>query len=367
MTAGGVSVGINDPELAETARKAAERLVADGVPRALAAKTATLWGPDAESEAARRLGWVDLPVSSRALLPRLAELRDTVRSSGAERVVLAGMGGSSLAPEVIARTVGAELLVLDTTDPHQVHRVLSERLDRTVVVVSSKSGTTIETDSHRRIFEQAFRGAGRTDDLTSRFVVVTDPGTSLARYAREAGYPVVEADPNVGGRYSALSAFGLVPTALAGIDVEPLLDEAATVAPTLSAASDNPGLALGSVFGAGAVAGRDKIVLADNGSGMSGFGDWAEQLLAESTGKQGRGLLPVVVEGTGAPGFSGGDDEHLLALGESAGPATSVSGPLGAQFLVWEYATALAGRIIGINPFDQPNVQESKDNTNALL
>jgi len=368
VTAGGVSVTMRGPVIDE-AEAVLDRLVTDGVPASLMAKNAQLWGPAAVEEASRRLGWLDLPQTSRSLLPELAALAERVRGDGLDRVVLAGMGGSSLAPEVIARTAGAELTVLDTTDPQQVASVAADRLDRTVVVVSSKSGGTIETDSHRRVLEQAFRDAGITGaELASRFVVVTDPGSPLEKIAREAGYTVVLADPNVGGRYSALSAFGLVPSALAGVEVAALLDEAAALVPALHQPYDNPGLTLGAALGASALGGRDKLAIADQGSGIGGFGDWAEQLIAESTGKEGKGILPVVVEGPDAPGFAETEDTRRVLLG--ARPEDSglgVSGPLGAQFLAWEYATAVAGRVLGINPFDQPNVQESKDNTAALL
>lgn len=355
-------------DAAEETEAVLERLVSDGVPGALANKNAQLWGPDAVSEAAQRLGWLDLPVTSRNLVEPLVELAAEYRAEGLDHVVLCGMGGSSLAPEVICRTAGVELTVLDTTDPHQVGRVVADRLERTVVVVASKSGGTIETDSHRRIFEQAFRDAGITGDaLKRRFIVVTDPGSPLESSAREAGYHVVLADPDVGGRYSALTAFGLVPSALAGADVKQLLDEAAALSPALRQPYDNPGLSLGAALGAAAVSGRDKLLIADNGSGIPGFGDWAEQLIAESTGKEGKGILPVVVEGIEAPGFAAAPDVRGVVLGEFDGAALRVKGPLGGQFLLWEYATAIAGRIIGINPFDQPNVQESKDNTASLL
>jgi glucose-6-phosphate isomerase len=176
------------------------------------------------------------------------------------------------------------------------------------------------------------------------------------------------ADPNVGGRYSALSAFGLVPSALAGVDVAGLLDDAQALLPALGSDADNPGLTLGAVLGAAGKAGRDKVVIADFGSRHPGFGDWAEQLVAESTGKQGTGLLPVVVESVESPGFSEESDRHLVTLGQHLHiEGTTVSGSLGAQFMVWEYATAIAGRILGIDPFDQPNVQESKDNTGKIL
>lgn len=362
---------------AETVRAA---LVAEGVPAGIAAKDPTLWGPDAEEEARIRLGWVDTASRSRALLPQLAELRAEL--ADLDHVVLAGMGGSSLAPEVICRTFGHPLTVLDTTDPYQLRRALSDRLDRTVVVVSSKSGTTVETDSQRRAYWQTFRDAGYTEAETGRrFVVVTDPGSPLADTAEEMGAFVVLADPDVGGRYSALTAFGLVPAALAGVDVAALLDEAEALAPSLADGGDNPGLALGAALGAAAIGAgggprRDKVVLVEDGTGIVGIADWVEQLLAESTGKHGRGLLPVVVEDPAAAADATADTLTVsvggaLAAGAVPGggtaPDVAVNGPLGALFLAWEYATAVAGRVVGIDPFDQPNVTESKDNTKALL
>jgi len=365
----GVSVTWLSPAVREVAGPAAGKLAADGVAAALAAKDPGLWGPDAAAEAAIRLGWLDAPRTSVALLGSLAALASDVRERGLDHVVLCGMGGSSLAPEVISRTSKVPLTLLDTTDPHTVRRALSDRLDRTLVVVSSKSGSTIETDSHRRIYEQAFAGLGLPPgEIARRFVVVTDPGSPLEATAREAGYHVVLADPDVGGRYSALTAFGLVPTALAGADAARLLAEAEAVLPALASADGNPGLELGAALGAYALAGHDKVVIADCGSGLAGFGDWAEQLIAESTGKQGRGILPVVVGGPDAPGFSPGPDLHLAGLGTPPAPAdTSVTAPLGAAFCVWEYAVAVAGRLLGIDPFDQPNVAESKENTARLL
>jgi glucose-6-phosphate isomerase len=364
-----VTVNTRGVAVMDAEQQAAARLIADGVPAALMAKDPGLWGPDAAEEAATRLGWLTAPASSRSLLGSLSVLAGKVREDGLDHVVLAGMGGSSLAPEVIGRSAGVPLTVLDTADPHQVAAALADRLETTLVVVSSKSGSTVETDSHRRIYERAFAGLGLSpQDVARRFVVVTDLGSPLEKIANEAGYHVVLADPDVGGRYSALTAFGLVPTALAGVDVSRLLDEADSVASVLAGTSDNPGLALGAALGGYALAGHDKAVLADCGSGLAGFGDWAEQLVAESTGKDGRGILPVVVEGEDAPGFSPGPDVHLVALGDPARPVDSViSGPLGAQFLVWEYAVAVACRLLGVNPFDQPNVAESKDNTRQLL
>jgi hypothetical protein len=361
-----LKVGINGLDVPEQIRT---QLTEEDVAGRLIGKDPTLWGPEAESEAAVRLGWLDLPATSRELVSRLAELRAELAGEGLDRIVLCGMGGSSLAPEVICRTAGVPLVVLDTTDPGQVSAAMAD-LDRTVVVVSSKSGGTVETDSQRRAFIAAFAEAGLDEkQIGARFVVVTDPGSPLSETAAAMGARAVFlADPNVGGRYSALSAFGLVPSALAGADIGALLDEAEALAGRLAEA-DNPAMELGIALGAGFRAGRDKLAMADSGSGISGFGDWAEQLIAESTGKEGRGILPVVLESVDAPGATGPD--VLLGLVGADAPAqepsVGVSGPLGAQFLGWEYATAVAGRILGINPFDQPNVTESKENTNRIL
>jgi glucose-6-phosphate isomerase len=358
-----------DERLAAAVLELAARAEAEGLPAKLAGADPTLWGPEAESEAKIRLGWIDLGETSRELVPRLAALRQELAADGIDRVVLAGMGGSSLAPEVICRTAGVELVVLDTTDPGEVAAALAEHHERTVVVISSKSGGTVETDSHRRAAWAAFEAAGIAD-VGRHFVAVTDPGSPLAAAAEEAGFRAgILADPDVGGRYSALTAFGLVPAALAGVDVVPLLDQAAALRRGLAGSEHNPALDLGLALGAAWTVGRDKVVLADTGSGIVGFGDWAEQLIAESTGKQGKGLLPVVAEAPTAPGTSG-PDVALVTVGppgDAPDPVASVEGPLGAQFLAWEFAVAVAGWAIGINPFDQPNVQESKDNTARIL
>ena len=208
------SVEIADEGLAGEARPLVEQLTADAVASKLAAGDATLWGPEAESEASIRLSWTTLDESSRPLISEIESLRAELQAEGLDRIVLAGMGGSSLAPEVITATAGVRLTVLDTTDPAQVADALSGDLDRTVLVVSSKSGTTVETDSHRRIFEAAFSANGI--DPATRIVVVTDPESPMEAAAHAAGYRrVFTADPHVGGRYSALTAFGLVPAGLA--------------------------------------------------------------------------------------------------------------------------------------------------------
>jgi len=357
------------------------QLVADRFASRLFAKDASLWGPAAESESAVRLSWVTLGRTSRPLVGEVAALRDHLAEQGVDHVVLCGMGGSSLAPEVICATAGVELMVLDSSQPDAVRAALAERLDRTVVVVSSKSGSTIETDSQRRAYEAAFTRAGI--DPTQRIVIVTDPDSPLDKNARAAGYRVINADPNVGGRYSALTAFGLVPSGLAGVDLDQLLDEAESVADLLSADDEaNPALRLGAVM-AGTEPLRDKLVLVDDRSWITGFADWAEQLIAESTGKNGTGVLPVVVQAdSDNPDpevlFPAGDitvarlvaDVADVATDTATDPSRSevrVSGSLGAQLLLWEVATAAAGRILGINPFDQPDVESAKNAARGLL
>ncbi|WP_374968975.1 glucose-6-phosphate isomerase [Terrabacter sp. BE26] len=349
-------------------------LVGDSVASRLFEQDPTLWGPEAESEARIRLSWVRLPRSSRPLVGEIAALRDSFAEQGLTHVVLCGMGGSSLAPEVICATAGKPLVVLDSSDPDYVRRALEDDLAHTVVVVSSKSGSTVETDSQRRAYEQAFTDAGI--DPASRIVVVTDPGSPLDKESRDKGYRVVNADPNVGGRYSALTAFGLVPSGLAGVDIEALLDDAEAVADLLAADDDaNPGLRLGAAIG-GTDPLRDKLVLVDEGSGITGFADWAEQLIAESTGKKGTGVLPVVVGGPDDPEVSRPPSDVTVsrlvgvdAESPSSGAASEVrvGGALGAQLLLWEVATAVAGRLLGINPFDQPDVESAKKAARELL
>jgi glucose-6-phosphate isomerase len=355
---------------------AVERLVADGVAGKIADRDPTLWGPEAEAEASKRLAWVDLAEHSRPLVEEIEALRTELNGQGIDHVVLCGMGGSSLAPEVITRTAGVELTVLDSSDPDYVRAAVNDRLASTVVVVSSKSGGTVETDSQKRAYEQAFRNAGH--DPADHIVVVTDPGSPLESEARAAGYRIFPADPMVGGRYSALTAFGLVPSGLAGAPLSALLDEAQQITSALVADSvDNPGLRLGGLLGVAATTGVDKLVLADAGTSIVGFGDWVEQLVAESTGKLGRGVLPVVVEGVDAPNFDPstpdavlvgiGNDAFFYTVRPASGWGASVHAPLGAQMLLWEYATVVAGRIMGINPFDQPDVESAKAAARSLL
>ena len=381
MTA--LSVSASGPA-ADAIATAVPQLVEAQFASKLFAKDPTLWGAAAESESSKRLSWVGLGRTSRPLVGEIAALRDDLVGKGLDHVVLCGMGGSSLAPEVICATEGKELVVLDSSDPDYVRAALQDKLDRTIVVVSSKSGSTVETDSQKRVYEGAFTDAGI--DPTERIVIVTDPGSPLDKSAREAGYRVVNADPDVGGRYSALTAFGLVPSGLAGVDIEALLDDAESVADLLAADDDaNPALRLGAAIG-GTTPLRDKLAIVDDGSGIVGFADWAEQLIAESTGKGGTGILPVVEADDDDPEVRWpahdvtvvrlvsvdaddepvSDDTDVVAV-DPTRSEVAVSGSLGAQMLLWEVAVAAAGRLLGINPFDQPDVESAKAAARELL
>ena len=358
---------------AEAADRIVPQLVSDLVASRITGQDSTLWGADAESEAAIRLGWVEAVSISSGLVGDILELREKLTEEyGVNHFVLGGMGGSSLAPEVITKTQGVELTVLDATDPNQILAALNDRLATTAVIISSKSGGTVETDSHKRVYEKAFSDAGI--DPLERIIIVTDPGSPLDVSARATGYRVFNADPNVGGRYSALTAFGLVPSGLAGVDIQALLDEVDAAMYELALDNEeNPGLILGAAI-AGTIPLKNKLGIVADGTHIVGFGDWVEQLIAESTGKIGRGLLPVVL-GTDAPELSENlpdlqivrlvgdyDDEKEVNEGE-----IEITGTLGAQMLAWEYAVAVAGRLLGINPFDQPDVESAKVATRALL
>jgi len=378
-----LSVSASGPA-ADAIATAVPQLVEAQFASKLFARDPTLWGAAAESESSKRLSWVGLGRTSRPLVGEIAALRDDLVGKGLDHVVLCGMGGSSLAPEVICATEGKELVVLDSSDPDYVRAALQDKLDRTIVVVSSKSGSTVETDSQKRVYEGAFTDAGI--DPTERIVIVTDPGSPLDKSAREAGYRVVNADPDVGGRYSALTAFGLVPSGLAGVDIEALLDDAESVADLLAADDDaNPALRLGAAIG-GTNPLRDKLAIVDDGSGIVGFADWAEQLIAESTGKGGTGILPVVEADDDDPEVTWpahdvtvvrlvsvdaddepvSDDTDVVAV-DPTRSEVAVSGSLGAQMLLWEVAVAAAGRLLGINPFDQPDVESAKAAARELL
>jgi glucose-6-phosphate isomerase len=356
---------------AHAVRTVVPTLVGDLVASGITSLDPGLWGPEAEKEAGVRLGWTESVVSSRPLVAEITALREQLLAQGVTRIVLAGMGGSSLAPEVITLTGAVDLTVLDATDPGQVRSALAD-IASTALVVSSKSGGTMETDSARRVFERAFLASGI--DPAERIVVVTDPGSPLEASARAAGYRIFAADPTVGGRFSALTAFGLVPSGLAGVDIGQLLDEADAVSLALAVDSeDNPGLILGAAL-ASTTPRRDKLAIVSDGTHIVGLADWIEQLVAESTGKIGTGILPVVLDRE-APELSMAlADLQIVRIvadaddgQDAAGDEIRVSGTLGAQFLVWEYATVIAGRLLGINPFDQPDVESAKIATQGLL
>jgi glucose-6-phosphate isomerase len=320
----------------------------------LKTKDSTIWGPEAQAEAAVRLNWIDLPETSRELLSQFDALAAKHRDK--TTVILCGMGGSSLGPEVIAQTFSKQLFVLDSTDPDYVAHALKAELAKSVVVVSSKSGSTIETASQRALFEGAFKDAGLNP--IDHMVFVTDPGSPLDKQVRDGGFTVVNADPNVGGRFSVLSPFGLVPAALIGVDVSVLLDNAADTKVAFFADSQ---LVCDVAYLLTYVADQ-YVAFTDQDSGMPGLSDWIEQLVAESTGKNQVGRLPVVAE-TAHNGREGG--AFTIAF---AGVADLVvAGDLASQFIVWEWVTALVGAALGIDPFNQPNVTEAKEQTSALL
>ena len=366
-----------------------EQLERTAVVRRIAEKDAGLWKSNGstQTEIRERLGWLQVADRMEERVPELEALRKELVGEGFTDVVLMGMGGSSLAPEVFRQTFGAkrgalEVHVLDTTDPAAIS-ALEKAIDlgKTVFIVASKSGTTLETLSHYRYFwQQAGQKGGQ-------FIAITDPGTSLADEASRRGFRRTFLNPpDIGGRYSALSYFGLVPAALGGVDVSGLLDRAATMVQACSPsvpARENPGAWLGAVFAEAAKVGRDKITIVAPPA-IQSFGVWAEQLIAESTGKEGKGLVPVADEALGAPELYGndrlfvrlalpGDDEPsaLAALAKAGHPVVTLTlgDPLaiGAEFFRWEYAIAVAGAILGINVFDQPNVQEAKDLTKKVL
>src|SRR5919112_933183 len=358
-------------------------------------KDAALWKSEEEHQKIIKnsLGWLNVADQMIGVEDDIVAFADRLREKGFRHVVLNGMGGSSLAPEVLRRTFGRqegypELLVLDSTDPDTVAD-FREKIDpaQTLFVVSSKSGTTTEPLSFYRYW---YAEVGKAkENPGENFLAVTDPGTKMeADAARDEFKRVFLNPPDIGGRYSALSYFGMVPAALMGVDIRKLLDRAERVVHACSQvvpASENPGARLGAIIGECAKAGRDKLtVVAD--PKVESFGLWVEQLIAESTGKEGKGVVPVAGEPLGAPGVYGDDRLFVsIAVGkldsetESRLQALEAAGhpvvyrtlidtyDLGEEFFLWELATAFAGWRLGINPFDQPNVQESKDATKELL
>jgi transaldolase / glucose-6-phosphate isomerase len=306
------------------------------------ARDATVW---TGADEAQWLGWLDEPTR---MLERVQGFVELASEADYDRVVLLGMGGSSLAPEVMRRTFDVDAFdVLDTTHPEAIRR-LDAGLDRerTLFVVSSKSGGTLETRSHFDFFWE--RADGRGD----RFVAITDPGSALEALAQERGVRVVAGEPTIGGRYSALSPFGIVPAVLMGLDAARLLERAQEMAEACRGVEGNEGLDLGLQLGEAWREGRDKVCINPD---TGGFGLWAEQLVAESTGKQDKGLVPAPAESSEGP-------DRQAAEVRLPGPYE-----LGQEFFRWEFATAVAGSILGIHPFDQPDVQAAKDRTAEIL
>ena len=354
---------------------------------------ARLWSRDASlwtgADESKWLGWLDIAEQQLASAGRFAQFAREVQQRGFAHVLLLGMGGSSLCPEVHALSFGKqdgfpELHVLDSTDPAQL-RAIESRLDlaRTLFIVSSKSGSTLEPNIFKQYF---FERSGRDG---SRFVAITDPGSKMQQVAERDGFwRIFSGVPSIGGRYSALSDFGMIPAAAMGVDVPMLAGLAQGMVQACSPShpvDQNPGVVLGAVLGTLALAGRDKITLVAS-PGIHELGAWLEQLLAESTGKIGKGLIPVDREPLGAPSVYGSDrvfvyarletapdeeqDRAVAALEAAGHPVVRLFVPdvyhLGAEFFRWEIATAVAGSILGINPFDQPDVEAAKVATRRL-
>jgi len=380
------------PQIAGAVAAAAREWAASGGPARLWAKDASLW---TGADEGRWMGWLHVPAAQRGRAAEWRAFGEEVRAAGFRHVLLLGMGGSSLCPEVWATTFGPqpgwpELHILDSTDPAQVRAAeMKVDLPRTLVMVASKSGSTLEPNIFMAYFLERMRRAAGADAVGSHFVAITDPGSTLEKIAGEKGFrKIFHGDPSIGGRYSALSAFGLAPAAAMGLDVARLLDPAvemaAACAPDRSPA-DNPGIALGLVVGAAARLGHDKLTFIISPS-LYDLGAWLEQLVAESTGKQGHGVIPVDLEIPAEAPVYGRDrlfvqvrdlsapdaaqDRVAERLRASGQPLVKIEVAdrwrLGAEFYRWEVATATAGAVIGINPFDQPDVEASKIETRKL-
>ncbi len=354
-------------------------------------KDPSLWSRDGEE---KWMGWIDIVERQQKDLATFAELGGDIESSGFQSVLLLGMGGSSLCPEVLAKTFGQrpgfpELHIVDSTDPAEVKAACDEvNLAETLVIVASKSGSTLEPNILKQFFFSEMRRAvNKDDEVGSHFVAITDPGSKMEQVAKADNFRGIHyGDPEIGGRYSALSNFGLVPATAIGLNVETLLAEAAkAVASAKLPVGDNPGVQLGLLLGSAANAGRDKITIFTSPE-IADLGAWLEQLIAESTGKKGKGITPVDREAIGAPEVYGKDrvfayvrlkgtadasqDAKVAALEAAGHPVvyfeiTDLYEIFG-QFFTWEIATAVAGSVIGINPFDQPDVEAAKIETRAL-
>ncbi len=347
-------IKLSGPSLSQVDRSDARyQVLAQAHPR-IAVKDAQTWGQAASAEAAIRLNWVDLDQSSRDLLPLLDALAAKFRDK--TDLVLCGMGGSSLAPEVIAQTYKKKVFILDSTDPDYLHRALQGDTSKLLVLVASKSGSTIETSSQRAFFEKYLSDAGLNP--TEHMVFVTDPGSPLDQDVRRAGFTVINADPNVGGRFSALTAFGLTPATLMGVDASVLLDQASDCKEQIIA---TPEVVLDVAY---LLLSQSEQFLGftDSGSNFPGLSDWIEQLIAESTGKDQVGRLPIATEG-----FKEAVMGRAFSVAFAPGAELTVEAELGEHFLFWEWVTALLGAALEIDPFNQPNVTEAKEATSAVL
>jgi len=353
----------------------------------------TVWKTEPD-EITNRLGWLRLPAEMKEVVSELTRFMDDIRDGGFQYVVLLGMGGSSLAPEVFQKTFGIadrypEFFVLDSTDPGAILNLL-EKIDitKTIFIVSTKSGSTVETLSLFKFMYTKIANALGVDQAGMHFAAITDPGSDLEKLAKKVRFRrIFLNNPDIGGRYSALSYFGLVPAALIGIDINALLDRALSVARASSEEAklgENPAAKLGVALGELAKTGRDKLTFIISPE-VESFGDWVEQLLAESTGKEGKGILPIVREKLAASQIYRDDrvfvwlhmkkDASLAAsfesLIEAGHPVIEIvlddAYDIGGQFFLWEMATAVAGQRLGINPFDQPNVELAKVKAREMM
>lgn len=353
----------------------------------------TVWKSEPD-EIVNRLGWLQAPTEMKEVVPELTKFTDDIREAGFQYAVLLGMGGSSLAPDVFQKTFGSadrypELFVLDSTDPGAILNLL-EKIDitKTIFIVSTKSGSTVETLSLFKFMYTKIANTVGVDQAGMHFVAITDPGSDLAKLANKYRFRrIFLNNSDIGGRYSVLSYFGLVLAALIGIDIDVLLGRAISVARASgedAIIDENPAAKLGVALGELATMGRDKLTFTISPD-VESFGDWVEQLLAESTGKEGKGILPIVGEQLAVP-QSYGDDRvfawlHLKedgSLKETRDSLIEAGQPvieivledvydIGGQFYLWETATAIAGQRLGINPFDQPNVESAKVKAREMM
>jgi len=358
-------------------------------------KDYTVWKPD-PSEISNRLGWLQIIDPADDRVREIEKLALEIREAGFHHVVLLGMGGSSLGPEVLRKTFGSGagypvLIVLDSTHPAWVEEVARAiEPEHTLFLISSKSGSTIETQSLYRYFRSLVESRTNEKEAGRNFIAITDPQTILSRLALDKNFRRTYLNPeDIGGRYSVLSYFGLLPAALAGIDIRRILERAARMQERCAACTDiyqNPGAWLGALIGSLALHGRNKLTFIISPA-VSSFGLWVEQLIAESTGKKGKGILPIIAEPQSKPVYYGDDrlfaylrmkgdenaetDEFVMQLEAAGHPIIQIEiedqYDLGAEFFRWEFATAVAGAVLGINPFDQPDVQATKTATQKIL